>query len=362
MTRLEALVALNMVGDIGSIRLKKLAEYLGSPEDILNASRQRLTEVYGIGEKIAEKITALKKEQIGKELDSANKLGLKIITIDDDEYPANLKNIFDPPIVLYLKGKLKPEDNLAVGVVGSRRASFYGLSQAEEFSSGLAMSGFTVVSGMARGIDTYSHKGALKSGGRTIAVIGSGFNHLYPPENKELCEKISRNGAVISEFPLDAKPLPHNFPRRNRLISGMSLGILVVEAAKNSGALITADFALEQGREVFAIPGKIDSPYSFGTNELIKQGAKLTSNLLDILEELILPKPIDKKEIAEHLESSGSSEEEKLFNLISRQAIQLEELVERTEMDIPQISEILLKLQIRKLVKQLPGKQFVRCS
>lgn len=362
MTRLEALVALNMIGEIGSVRLKRLAQYLGSPEEILGASRQRLTAVYGIGEKIADKIISLKQENIGKELALAEKLGLKIITIEDENYPLNLKNIFDPPIVLYLKGKLEPEDSFAIGLVGSRRASFYGLSQAEEFSSGLAAHGFTIVSGMARGIDTYSHKGALKSGGRTIAVIGSGFNHLYPAENKRLAEEISENGAVISEFSLDTKPLPQNFPRRNRLISGMSLGVLVVEAARNSGALITADFALEQGREVFAIPGKIDSPTSFGTNELIKQGAKLTSNVSDILEEFVLPLAVEKKDLIKDKESLGNSEEEMLLNLISLQAIQLEELVERTEMDIPQISEVLLNLQIRKLVKQLPGKQFVRYS
>ncbi len=356
------MVALNMVGEIGSVRFKKLVEYLGSPEEILMASRQRLTAIYGIGEKIADKIISLKKESIGKELDLAKKLGLKIITIEDDDYPINLKNIFDPPIVLYLKGKLKPEDSFAIGLIGSRRASFYGLSQAEGFSSELATHGFTIVSGMARGIDTYSHRGALKSGGRTIAIIGSGFNYLYPAENKKLAEEISENGAVISEFSLDTKPLPQNFPRRNRLISGMSLGILVVEAARNSGALITADFALEQNREVFAIPGKIDSPTSFGTNELIKQGAKLTSNVFDILEEFVLSLPVDKKELVKNKESLGSGEEEKLLNLISLQAIQLEELVERTEMDIPRISDMLLKLQIRKLVKQLPGKQFVRCS
>ncbi|MFA5287399.1 MAG: DNA-processing protein DprA [Candidatus Omnitrophota bacterium] len=362
MTKLEALVALNMIDEIGSIRLKRLVEYLGSPEEALRASRHRLTAIYGIGERIADKIISLKKEVIGKELGLAKKMGLRIITIEDDDYPVNLKNIFDPPIVLYLKGKLKPEDSFAIGLVGSRRASFYGLSQAEGFSAGLAAHGFTIISGMARGIDTYSHRGALKSGGRTIAVIGSGFNYLYPAENKKLAEEISENGAVISEFSLDTKPLPQNFPRRNRLISGMSLGVLVVEAARNSGALITADFALEQGREVFAIPGKIDSPTSFGTNELIKQGAKLTSNVFDILEEFIQPAPVDKKELINDEKSSVSGEEERLLNLISVQAVQLEELVERTEMDIPQISAVLLKLQIQKLVKQLPGKQFVRCS
>jgi DNA processing protein len=362
MTRLEALVGLNMVGGIGSTRLNKLVEYLGSPEEILRASRDRLTAAYGVGEKIADAIAVLKKEDIENEINSAGKSGFKIITIEDDVYPLNLKNIFDPPLVLYLKGALRPEDSLAIGVVGSRRASFYGLSQAEKFSFELAASGFTVVSGMARGVDTYSHKGALRSGGRTIAVIGSGFNHLYPAENKDLAEEISKNGAVISEFSLNTQPLPQNFPRRNRLISGMSLGVLVVEAAKNSGALITADFALEQNREVFAIPGKIDSYTSSGANELIKEGAKLTTDIFDILEEFVLPATVYKKDLIKNQEVLKNSEEERLFNLISSQPVQLEELVGKTDFNIPQISTILLNLQIRKLVRQLPGKQFVRCS
>lgn len=362
MTRLEAIVALNMAGGIGSTRLNKLVEYLGSPEEILRTSRDKLTAVYGIGEKIADAIVTLKKEEIENEIDLAGKSGFKIITIEDSGYPSNLKNIFDPPLVLYVKGELRPEDSLAIGVVGSRRASFYGLSQAEKFSFELAASGFTVISGMARGVDTYSHKGALKSGGRTIAVIGSGFNHLYPAENKDLAEEISKNGAVISEFSLNTKPLPQNFPRRNRLISGMSLGVLVVEAAKNSGALITADFALEQNREVFAIPGKIDSYTSSGTNDLIKEGAKLTTDIFDILGEFNLSPAVYKKDLVKNQEVLKNSQEEKLFNLISFQPVQLEELVGKSDFNIPEITTMLLNLQIRKLVRQLPGKQFVRCS
>lgn len=250
MTRFEALVSLNMVLDIGSIRLKKLLDFFGKPENILKAPTEKLMAVSGIGEKIAHKICSLQKQDLDKEFRLAKKHSLKILTFEDKDYPENLKNISDPPIILYVKGELKPEDKLSFSIVGSRRASFYGLSNAQRFSADLSRKGFTIISGMAYGIDTYAHRGALKAGGRTIAVMGSGFNHIYPEENKELAEEISKSGAVISEFPISTLPLKQNFPRRNRVISGLSLGILVAEAAKNSGALITADFALEQGREV----------------------------------------------------------------------------------------------------------------
>ncbi|HLD82430.1 MAG TPA: DNA-processing protein DprA [Candidatus Omnitrophota bacterium] len=285
MNNLEALVGLNLVGGIGSIRLGKLLKFFSRPQDILKVSAEKLMGVSGIGQEIANKICGIKKEDVGKEFSLAKKQGLRIIILDDEDYPENLKNIPDPPIVLYTKGKLLPQDKLAIGIVGSRRASFYGLSCAEKFAADLAKQGFTIVSGMARGIDTCAHRGALKQAGRTLAVMGSGFNQIYPPENKELADEISKNGAVISEFPINEKPLKENFPRRNRVISGLSLAVLVVEAARNSGALITADFALEQGRDVFALPGKIDSSASFGTNGLIKQGAKLVSCVDDILEE-----------------------------------------------------------------------------
>lgn len=372
MTQLEALVALNLVSDIGSIRLKKLLEYFGKPENILKASTEKLIAVSGIGKIIAEQISSLKKEDLDKEFSLAKKLNLKIMTYDNESYPENLKNIYDPPIVLYVKGELKAEDRFSLGIVGSRRASYYGLTTAEKFAYDLSGMGFTIVSGMARGIDTCAHKGALKANGRTIAVIGSGFNYIYPPENKKIAEEIAKNGAVISEFPINAKPLPQNFPRRNRVISGLSLGVLIVEAARNSGALITADFALEQGREVFALPGKVDSNTSFGTNGLIKQGAKLVSCIEDILEEFnlnnsiascVLPRA-SKKDNAIHntqcAEHALLDREVILYNALSKQPLSLDEIVEKTNISVSSISSMLLKLQIKKLIKQLPGKQFVR--
>lgn len=367
MTKREALVSLNMALDIGSIRLGRLLEFFGTPENILKAPREKLMAVSGIGEAIAAKICALKAEDVDKELKEAQRLGLKIITVDDAEYPENLKNIHDPPIVLYVLGALVPEDILSLAIVGSRRASFYGLSAAEKFAFELAQKNITIVSGMARGIDTCAHKGALKAGGRTIAVIGSGFNRIYPEENKGLSEEIARAGAVLSEFPLNTEPFKQNFPRRNRVISGLSIGVIVVEAARNSGALITADFALEQGRDVFALPGKVDSATSFGTNALIKQGAKLVSCVDDIIEEIDLPLlssavrviPQEKPEKSP-VNPDLSLDEAGVCALLDSRPVALDELVEKTNMEIQRISGILLKLQLRKVIRELPGKLFVR--
>lgn len=361
MTRFEALVALNIAG-IGNFKLGKLLEFFGSPQEILKAPVEKLIRICGVGENLASRIHAVQEKDLEQELKSASKLGLKIVTFEDSAYPENLKNIPGLPIVLYIKGNLTGEDNLAIGIVGSREASFYGVSNAVKFASELALRGITVVSGLARGIDAAAHRGALKTGGRTIAVIGSGFKNIYPSENIELAEEISHNGAVVSEFPLDEKPGRENFPRRNRIISGLSLGVLVAEAARNSGALITADFALEQGREVFALPGRIDSDYSLGANELIKQGAKLVSGVEDILEEFNLTEePAIKSE--KPLEfNSRNKNEAKVYELITRQATGLDELIEKAGLDVASVSGILLSLQLRRLIRQLPGKHFVRVS
>ena len=232
MTPTEALVGLNKLCDIGSNRLEILLDCFKSPQDILNASLEELRAIQGIGQNIAGKIRAIKKEDIEIEIELAKKLDLDIISINNRNYPGNLKQIPGAPIILYVKGRMDYTDKFSLAVVGSRRASFYGLSGAERFASELSDYGFTIVSGMARGIDTAAHKGALRRNGRSIAVMGSGFNHIYPPENKELAEEISKHGAVISEFPIDTSPLSQNFPRRNRIISGLSLGVLVVEAGK----------------------------------------------------------------------------------------------------------------------------------
>jgi len=366
MNKLEALISLNMFSAIGSQRLKKLLEFFGRPENIFKASEEKLIGVSGIGSDIAAGIRCFKNADLEKELAQIKKLNLNILTPDDKDYPENLKFIADPPIVLYVKGRLQPDDKKSIAIVGSRRASFYGLSLAEKFSRQLASHGFTIISGMARGIDTAAHKGALKQVGRTIAVIGSGFGQIYPPENKGLAEEICRQGAVISEFSVNTAPLPQNFPRRNRVISGLSLGILVVEAAQNSGALITADFALEQGREVFALPGKVDSANSSGTNGLIKQGAKLVSCVEEIEEEFdaqpnTLAVSPRKKEMPTINNNALSEEESVLYGLMNEQEpVSLDEIAEETAIGIPLLSQAIFGLQMKHLIRQLPGKQFVR--
>jgi DNA processing protein len=234
MNAFESLVSLNLIPQIGSVRLESLLKHFQKPENIFKASQRQLSEV--VGENIAEEVVSFDSRRLEKDLREAKKSGIRIITLFCPDYPQILKEIPGPPIVLYVSGEITADDNLGIGIVGSRHASFYGLSSAEKFAAELSAQGITIVSGMARGVDTYAHRGALKVKGRTIAVMGSGFSHIYPPENAGLAKKISESGAVISEFPMDTLPLAQNFPRRNRLISGLSLGVLITEAARNSGA------------------------------------------------------------------------------------------------------------------------------
>jgi DNA processing protein len=285
---------------------------------------------------------------------------VKTLSLKDKEYPQNLRYIYDPPQTIYVKGSLLLEDNLAIAIVGSRQASYYGLKNAESLAFELAAKGITIVSGLARGIDSAAHQGALKAKGRTIAVLGSGLNKIYPPENKKLAEEIAQNGAVLSEFPLDTPPLKENFPRRNRIISGLSLGVVVVEAAQKSGALITASCALEQGREVFALPGKIDSFTSQGTNDLIKQGAKLIQSSQDIVDELeplrlLSGMPKETQKIPDLPE-----EESKVYQLLSSEPMHIDELLEKSALSQGKLLTALMKLEYKKLIKELPGKRFVK--
>jgi len=298
---------------------------------------------------------------------------IRKITPDDKEYPANLRNIYDPPKILYVKGGFDECDGIAVAIVGSRRASPYGLEMAEIFGYGLASRGVTVVSGMALGIDSAAHRGALKAKGRTIAVMGSGHGNIYPPQNKELYGKIAQAGAVVTEYDNGVEPLPYNFPRRNRIISGLALGVVVVEAARNSGALITANFAAEQGRTVFAVPGKASSHTSAGTNELIKDGAALVQSVEDVMEELSIKevgqaaggiKDIADSKIARmtkaYIYNSLTEDERKVYKELSDEPVYIDDIMSQAGMDIKSISKALLALELKNLIKEVPGKQFIR--
>lgn len=283
---------------------------------------------------------------------------VKYVTLLDADYPENLKTIFDPPPVLYYRGELRAEDALAVAIVGSRRATPYGREAATRLARELARAGVTVVSGLARGIDSCAHRGALAGGGRTLAVLGSGLDVIYPPENARLYAEIAENGAVISEFPLGAAPEPGHFPLRNRVISGLSRAVVVVEAARTSGSLITADCALEQGREVLAVPGPITSPMSWGTNNLIKQGAKLLQEAADVLASLGVPSP----EAEEAAKPDLTSQEEKVYSFFSERALHIDELVRLSGLTAQEVTAILMMLELKGLVRQLPGKMFCRLS
>jgi len=365
MAHLEDYILLNMVDSLGFKKLESLLKFYTEPSRILNAPKEKLAAIEGVGDVIAGKIAALKRKELDRELKLMEKRGVYAISVFDANYPQNLKNSYSPPIVIYVRGGIKPEDADAVALVGSRMPSHYGIATCERLSSDLASRGITVVSGMARGIDTAAHTGALRSG-RTIAVLGSGLNQVYPPENKKLADEICGKGAVISEFPMDTPPNRFNFPRRNRVISGLSLGVIVIEAGKNSGALITANFALEENREVFAVPGRIDSKVSTGTNSLIKEGAKLVERAEDIIEEIQsgLKYYNEGKEKAKEKSPVASdenlTEEEKMMkNLLGYDPIYIDELAQKSNISVDRVASLLVKLEIKNLIKELPGKNFI---
>src|SRR5882757_1446538 len=282
----EALVALNLIEHVGPVRVRQLLDHFSEAPAILAASRQQLLHVRGIGEETADAISSWEKTiDLAGELKRISDYGCHVLIQADEEYPELLRQIYDPPVVLYVKGKLTAKDKNAVAMVGSRMTTHYGVETARKLAYQLAYVGVTVVSGGARGIDTAAHQGALSAKGRTVAVLGTGINIVFPPENVELFERIADSGAVVTQFPFNRNADKQSFPIRNRIVAGMSLGTVVVEANLTSGALITANMAVECGRQVFAVPGRIDSPRSKGCHELIKKGAKLCEGAEDILSE-----------------------------------------------------------------------------
>ncbi len=352
------------VPGIGNHLFKRLIDRFNSPEFVFQSSLQQLLEVEGISARLAAAILSFKPaECIKAELDQVYQKEYKIITLNDPTYPVLLREIPDPPPFLYVCGTL---DGLGknIAVVGSRNATAYGISATQRLCADLATFNITIVSGMAIGIDTAAHQGALAAKGKTIAVLGSGFNNIYPAENLNLYKRIAEQGAVISEFALDAEPEARHFPIRNRIISGMSMGTVVVEATRNSGSLITARLAAEQNREVFAVPGSIQSFKSTGTHTLIKQGAKLVENSQDVLEELgaFIDAPHRSEDRAPGDKASGEPllplDELTVYKALSPYPEHIDTLVRKTCIDPGKLLALLLQLELKGMVHQLPGKLF----
>ncbi len=356
-------VALHLVPGVGSVLIKRLLERFGTPEAVFRASVKELLEVEGLSTKVAEEIRkGPSEEAVKREIALVERTGAKILTLKDEDYPSRLRNIYDPPPLLYLKGELRKGDELAISIVGSRKTTPYGRWVTERISQALARNGLTIVSGMARGVDSVAHWGAISGGGRTIAVLGCGVDVVYPRENRTLYTRIIEQGAVLSEFPMGSPPEGGHFPKRNRLISGLSLGVVVVEAGPESGSLITANYALEQGREVFAIPGNVGAGGSRGTNRLIKEGAKLVESSEDILEE-ILPQWQKEREKNEEARPKGpelTEEESQIYEVLSETPLHIDEIIRESRLDPGSVSSLLLILELKGLITQWPGKCFTK--
>ena len=360
-------LALNGVRGIGGITYRKLIERFGSPAGVFKAGRNKLESIPRLPKTTIASILAADPEKEGAEqLELLTRRGFGVLTLGAPGYPSLLSRIHDPPPVLYIAGSLKESDDLAVAIVGSRDPTDYGRKAAANLAGGLARAGVTVVSGMARGVDSASHRGAIDGGGRTVAVLGSGLDVIYPPENYKLFEQIVKNGAVISSFPMGTKPERGNFPARNRIISGMSLGVVVVQATTpDSGSLITARCALDQNREVFAVPGEVGIRVSRGTNELIKKGhAKLVENFADILEE-VLPQ-FDPGSNASEQKSKPPPKmengEKDIWEKLGAKPLHIDNIARKCNLPIHQVAAILLQLELKGIVEQRPGKMFLRTS
>lgn len=366
MTALDAYLTLNMLPCVGPVRVRKLRERLGSVESILLARESELRSVEGIGAEVARSLVRERETvDIEKEKALATELGVTLIHQESSDYPSQLNEIHDPPLVLYVKGQTPEHWRRGVAMVGSRKTTHYGSECAKKLGYQIAFAGVPVISGLARGIDTAAHQGALAAKGITWAVLGCSLDQpMYPPENSALAEKITEQGCLISEFPFGTKPDKQTFPMRNRIVSGLSFGVLVIEADTNSGAMITARQGLEQGRQIFAVPGRIDNPQARGCHKLIKDGARLVEGVQDILSELeFLPlaretestKPQHSK-MPDHM----TEEETRVFAMIDEDETPIDVIIQKTGLPSGAVSSTLLRLEMKKLVKQLPGKFFVR--
>lgn len=367
--RLLPWIVLKNAAGIGNLMFKRLMDRFGDPGRALAASKSELGAVDGMTAPMVAAVRAAREpEGARQEIALARENGCRIVTMDDPEYPVLLKEISDPPPWLYIRGSLQAFET-SIAIVGSRNPTRYGLTMARRLSADLAEMGFSIISGMARGIDTAAHQGALSAGGRTAAVLGSGLCVIYPPENRKLYNDIANNGAVVSEFPMNAPPNPYHFPARNRIISGMTLGTVVVEAAKKSGSLITARLALEQDREVFAVPGNINSFKSAGTHRLLKEGAKLVERAADIAEEVVhflkqgMPPTANDTATSDTIEGAEkmnalTTDELKVYHALDPYPVHIDELGRRLGMATGLLSAILLNLELKGIVSQMPGKYF----
>lgn len=357
MNEKDCYIWLNSINGVGQKTIKKLIEYFGSLLNLWYAPSNNIYNVPNLPNKLAKKIIDSKNQNSFNNYKSKLKeLNIYCISLNDKNYPINLKEIYDPPYLLNMIGNYKKEDEFAIAIVGSRKATPYGKNIAYKFAKELVRYGITIVSGLAYGIDTAAHKGALDGGGRTIAVLGSGLDICYPKSNINLMKNIIKNGVVLSEYPLGTQPKPGNFPCRNRIISGLCKGVLVVEASYKSGSLITVDYALEQGRDVFSVPGSILSSTSKGSNKLIKEGAKLVTCVEDILEEY----NIQNKFFDNNIDIELSKQEKKVFELIKlKQPINLDLISATLQLNINHLNSIITILELKGLIEQLPGKVFI---
>ncbi len=364
MTAREAYIILNQVEGIGPVRVRALADALGAPEAILSASAEALSSVRGIGPKVAAKIVEQRgQRKADAEEQAAARLGARLVTPEDAEYPAPLKNLYDPPLCLYVRGTLEKHDDQALAIVGTRRTTHYGAAQADRLAYQVAKAGFTVVSGLARGIDTIAHQAALKAGGRTFAVLGGAMDRIYPPENRELAEAIAAQGALISEFPLGREPDRTTFPYRNRVVSGLSKGVLVVEAGLDSGAMNTAEQALEQGRSVMAVPGRVDMEGARGPHRLIQNGARLVEDLSDILKEFeFLFPPAEQARLVRQQDARqrltlAPAEQALVRVLWTEPELDFDVIIRRTGLTSAQLMTLSMQLEMKRIIRRLPGRR-----
>lgn len=357
-------VALSRVKRLGCVNFKKLAGHFADPTEAFSASAAELGAIEGLDPNVIEGFLTFDRwGEVEREVRRAGQMGVRIVPFGSSSYPARLRTIADPPPFLYVKGEIVPQDDRAVAVIGTRTASDYGLRVTRELCCGLVALGFSVVSGMARGIDGAAHATALDSGGRTLAVLGCGVDRAYPPEHETLYHRVGASGAVLSELPLGSPPLAFNFPARNRLISGLSLGVVVVEATEKSGSLITAGLAVEQGREVFAVPGQVGASRSRGVHRLLRQGAKLVERVEDIIEE-IAPQLEGRRPVVESggpraLPVNAPAEARRIFDILQDRSLHIDELIEATGLSTAKVAQVLLELELQGFLKQLPGNRYV---